>query len=144
MIANSYYQNASDVRKNWSMTIDSVVHDRPAFINRTHDKIAMLDVKLVSGLLEGYKYHVTFEVEDDGSVTGFVEELDLVENAPDRDKCVSAIIDGMKDYASDYYSEFAYWSQAPNRIAHIPYILKILISDDEIIKRDLICRDGKN
>lgn len=34
MIAENYYQNASEVRKNWSMTIDSVVHERPAFIHR--------------------------------------------------------------------------------------------------------------
>lgn len=25
-------QNATDIRKNWSVTLDSVVHDRPAYL----------------------------------------------------------------------------------------------------------------
>ena len=144
MAVNSCYQSASDVRKNWSMTIDSVVHDRPAFINRTHDYFAMLDSRLLMSILKDYKYHVVMEKEDDGSMTGYVDELQLVENAPDKESCITAVISAMKDYATDYYAEFAYWSKAPNRTDHVPYVLKLLISDDEMIRGDMVCRNGKS
>lgn len=144
MTADVYYQSASDVRKNWSMTIDSVVHNRPAFINRTHDHVAMLDAKLLLEAFQEYHYHVTLESEDDGSLTGYVEELALVENAPTKEECLSQVVAAMKDYALDYYADFHYWSKAPNRAAHIPYVLKLLVSDDEMILGDIVCRDGKN
>ena len=144
MEAKDLYQNASEIRKNWSITIDSVVHNRPAFINRTHDYVTMMSSGMVADLLRDYKYHVTLENEPDGSVTGYVAELELVENAPTKNACLSNIIEAMKDYALDYYQEFNYWSKAPNRASHLPYIIKLLISDDQMIMEDLVCLDGKN
>ncbi len=144
MIAHSYYQNASDIRKNWSVTIDSVVHDRPAFISRTHDYLALLDSKLLSEILKGYKYHIRLDKEDDESYTGYVEELELVENSPTKEECLKSMVSAMKDYAVDYYAEFNYWSKAPNRAPHIPYVIKLLVSSDEMIMEDMICQDGEN
>lgn len=144
MIAKKYYQNASDVRKNWSMTIDSVVHNRPAFINRTHDYLALLDSRLLAAAFKDYKFHVKLEKEVDGSITGFVKDLDLVENAPSKDECLHSLVDAMKDYALDYYAEFNYWSKAPNRSSHIPYVLKLLVSNDDMIMEDIVCQSGKN
>ncbi len=144
MTTASCYRNASEVRQNWSTTIDSVVRERPAFINRVHDSVAMLDSNLLLELLKDYKYRIILEKEDDGSVTGFVKDLDLVENDSDKEGCIDSIVTSMKDYAIDYYTEFGYWSKAPNRMAHIPYILKLLLSSDDRIKGDIICQDGKN
>lgn len=144
MIAEKYCQNASEVRKKWSMTIDSAVHERPVFINRTHDRVAMMDSRLLENLLMDYKYHVTMETEDDGSITGFVEELQLAENAATKEECLKEVISAMKDYAADFYSQFGYWSKAPNRVSHIPYILKLILSDDEKVAEDIICQDGRN
>ena len=141
---NTLYQNASYVRKNWSTTIDSVVHERPAFITRTHDKVVMADYQLMDEILDGYKFHLTLEKETDGSITGYLEELQLVENGATRDDCIRKMIAGMVDYAEDYYSEFSYWSKAPNRISHIPYVLKLLISNDDKIMEDIICQDGRS
>ncbi len=145
MIEKNYlYQNASDVRKNWSMTIDSVVHDRPAFINRTHDYVTMLESNLLLSMLSDYKFHITFESEDDGSITGYVEELELVENAPTKQSCIVKLVDAMKDYAADYYQDFNYWSTGKNRSHHIPYVIKILLSNDDLISEDIICQNGKS
>lgn len=144
MTVSECYQNASEVRKNWSATIDSVIRERPAFINRTRDNVTLMDTNLLLNLLNGYKYHVILEKENDGSVTGLVKELDLVENGADKKECLDAVVSSMKDYAIDYYTEFGYWSKAPNRRSHLPYILKLLISDDDKIAEDIICQNGKN
>ncbi len=143
MIERRYCLNSSDVRKNWSVTIDSVVHDRPAFIARTHDYVTMIDSKLLFDAFRDYKYHFIMEKEDDGSITGFIKELGLADNAPTKDDCIDSLINSMKDYALDYYSEFSYWSKAPNRVSHIPYVLKILVSSDDMIREDVVCQDGE-
>lgn len=144
MTADKIYQNASDVRKNWSFTIDTVVHDRPAFINRTRDYVAMLDNQTLLRLLDNVKYHLEMESESDGSVTAYLVELELVENAPTKSECVKNMISAMKDYALDFYNEFNYWSKAPNRAPHVPYVLKILMSNDDALMGDIICQTGKN
>ena len=144
-MVSSLCKNATEVRKNWSMTIDSVVHERPAFISRTHDSIAMIDENLLMELLRDYKYHLSIDVEEDGSFTAFLDELELVENAPTKEECIDVIISAMKDYAVDYYNEFSYWSKAPNRAPHIPYVIKILVSSDNRILEDIIiCQIGEN
>ena len=141
---NDIFENASDVRKNWSSAIDTAVHERPVFINRTHDYVALMDTSLLIEVFHDYKYHITFSIEDDGSYTGGVDELDLFENAPTKEECLSLLMASMRDYAADFYREFNYWSKAINRKKHIPYVLKILTSSDEKLLEDIICRDGKN
>ena len=141
---DSLSTNASYVRQNWSTTIDSVVHSRPAFVKRTHDNITMMDSRLLKYLLLSLIFHVDIDTEDDGSVTGYLTELDLVENAPSKDSCVEKLLAGMRDYAQDYYNDFNLWSNAPNRQSHIPYVLKILSSDDDELRRSMICQNGKS
>ena len=137
------YQNASDVRKNWSYTIDTVVHDKPAFINRTHDYFMMLNEETLRNVLKDFVFHLEISEESDGSLTGFIKELDLVGNASNKDKLLELLVHDMKDYAQDFYSEYSYWSKAPNRAPHIPYILKILISEDEALISDIYVLEDK-
>ena len=143
-MSEGFYVNASEVRKNWSMTLDSVVHERPAFISRTHDYVAMLDSNLLIEVFKDYKYHVELDKEQDGSITAYVKELGLVENAKTKEELLPQVADSMKDYALDFYNDFNYWAKAPNRAPQIPYVLKLLVCDNERIMRDMVCRDGKN
>ena len=39
-----YYKIASDVRKEWSRTIDTALRERPVFIQRTRDNLVLLDL----------------------------------------------------------------------------------------------------
>ena len=57
---------------------------------------------MLSGILNALKYHVTIEEEADGSLTGYVEELELVENAGTREELLSELVLAMKDYALDF------------------------------------------
>ena len=94
--------------------------------------------------LETLKFTVSLFEEEDGSFTGILEELDLIENASSKENCLLSLLDAMKDYARDFYDEFALWSSAPNRKSHIPYVLKILSSSDSELLEDIVCRNGKN
>ena len=135
--------SATDVRKNWSMTLDSVVRERPAYIKRTRDSIALIDVKTLSYILEGYKFSAEMFVEKDGSVTLSADYLDLVVNEKDKKQAKLSLAKDIKEYADDYYENYAVWSVSPNRKSHIPYILKALSLSIDEISEGLVCRNGK-
>ena len=139
-----YCKSASDVRKEWSSTIDTVMRERPAFIQRTRDRLILLDVATLRLAFESLTFDLLVYEEKDGSVTCAEEHLDLVENAASSEECIRRMIAALRDYANDFYREFALWSKAPNRKSHIPYVLKVLASTDEEIREDNRCRAGKN
>lgn len=139
-----YVLSSTDVRKNWSETLDSVVHERPAYIKRTRDNVALLNMNTLMELLSGYKFTVRKYVEEDGSITLSSDNMDIVVNGVNVESAKRTMAADLKEYAEDYYDHFATWSVAPNRRAHIPYVLKALSLDETTIMEELVCRNGKN
>lgn len=137
--------NATDVRRDWSAVMESVIREKPQFIKRTRDYMVLTDVKLLENLLSAYHFTADKFVEEDGSVTLSLRELDLAENAPTEAEARKLLGQSILDYAEDFYKEFSLWSTAPNRKGHVPYVLKALIIDDVGKIGDLIkCQAGKN
>ena len=93
--------------------------------------------------LESLNFTVSFVEEDDSSVTGEIEELDLFANAESKSECMMILLEDMKEYAQDFYREFDLWSSAPNRRKHIPYVLKILSASDEKLLEAMKCQAGE-
>ncbi|MBR0316928.1 MAG: hypothetical protein IJQ99_08700 [Synergistaceae bacterium] len=100
--------------------------------------------KMFQFFLASLKITVSLFTEDDNSVTGIVDELDLVENAPSKEECITSLIKEMKNYAEDFYNEFEFWSLAPNRKNHIIYVLKILTSTEQELRESIECQNGKS
>ena len=136
--------NATDVRKNWSVTVDTVLHERPAYIKRTRDMIAMFNMQTMNELLRAYEFKASKFVENDGSITLSLDDMDLVVNDKDLKTARKSMASEIKEYAEDYYDNFAVWSVAPNRKSHIPYVMKALVLDESEIEEVLICRAGRN
>ncbi len=103
-----------------------------------------INTEMLRIFFETLKFNVSLFEEEDGSFTGTLEELDLIENAPSKENCLLSLLEAMKEYAQDFYNEFTLWSSAPNRKKHIPYVLKILSSSDSRLLEDMICRNGKS
>lgn len=137
--------NATDVRKEWSMVIDNAVREKPQFIRRTRDYMMLADIDFLMVLLESYTFSAKVFNEDDDSVTLELNEIDLVANGKDEEEAKENMAREIIDYAEEFYREFNYWSIAPNRKAHIPYVFKALILDDVKKIGDLIlCQNGEN
>ena len=84
-------------------------------------------------------------MEDDGSITLSLNEIDLIENGKTEKEAKSLLAQSIYDYAENFYSEYDLYSSAPNRKAHIPYVLKALIADNiNEIGDSIQCRHGKN
>lgn len=138
-------ENATEVRKEWSSVVDSVVRDKPKFIKRTRDKMWLSNLETMSEILEAYQFTAELIREDDGTVTLSLNEIDLVENAEDEATARKQMGNAIMEYSMDYYNDYSYWSSAPNRKKHIPYVFKALIMDDaQKLGDSIICQDGKN
>lgn len=137
--------NATDVRKDWSAVVDNTVRVKPQFFKRTRDYLFMSDLHFMEDLVSGYSYTANRMEEEDGSVTLELNEIDLVENGKDEVEAREKLAKAILEYAEDYYNDFSYWSSAPNRKAHLPYVFKALfIGDAQKIGESITCQAGKS
>ncbi len=137
--------NATDVRRDWSLIIDNAVREKPQFFKRTRDYMMLSDISFLEELLTAYTFTAAKIIEEDGSVTLSLNEIDLIENAPTEEEAKLKLAKEIFEYSVDYYEEFNYWNSSPNRKAHVPYVFKALVLNDINKIGDLIeCQNGKN
>ena len=138
-------EKATTVRKEWSAVCDSVNHNKHKFIKRTRDKMWFSNLETMSEILEAYQFTAKKFIEEDGSVTLSLNEIDLVENGKDEQEARLNLANAILEYSMEYYNEYEMYSHSPNRKKHIPYIFKALIIDNsEKIGEIIQCQDGKN
>lgn len=136
--------NATDARKNWSTVCDNAVRNKPVFVKRTRDYMIIASNETLRDILEDRKFNTTLFKEDDGSVTIASNELDLAENAADKETAMTKMAEAILDYAEEYYEDYDLYSRAPNRRAHLPYVFKaIVLGTPEAVKEEMLCRNGK-
>ena len=82
-------EQATTVRKEWSAVCDSVIHNKPKFIKRTRDRMWFSNLDTMSEILSAYHFTAQRFVENDGSVTLSLNEIDLVENGKDEQEAYS-------------------------------------------------------
>ena len=135
--------NATEVRNEWSSVVDSVIREKPTFIKRTRDYMLLSDIGIIENFLDAYKFTADKYIEDDGSVTLSLVEIDLAENGKNEQEVLKIMAQAILEYAEDYYNEFSYWAKG-NRKSHIPYVFKALILNDiEKIGGLITCRPGE-
>lgn len=131
-------RNATDVRKDWGLFIDQVVHGKPGVVKRNRDYFLSISLEQVLRLLEGYRFKAEILPEDDGSITLSLEEIDLVVNGPDLDTAKNEMLAELISYSQDYFNDFQLYYNAPNRKGHFPYVLKVLLLEDRTAVYGLI------
>ena len=126
----------------WNSVVESVINDKPVFIDRTRDTVFFSDISVIEIFLSAYSFHAEIIIEDDGSHTLILDEIDLAENASDLPGAVNKLAASILNYAHDFYNDFLYWSRG-DRKNHVPYIFKALIlNDPEKIGGVIVCRHG--
>ncbi len=137
--------SATDARKEWSSYVDQVVRERPLCVKRTRDRIWLTNLETMKELLKAYHFTAERYIEPDASVTLSLNEIDLIENAPTEQEARLRMGHTILEYALEYYNNYAFYSHAPNRRSHVPYVFKALISDDaDALGEEILCLDGKN
>ena len=100
-------EQATTVRKEWSSVCDSVIHDKPKFIKRTRDKMWFSNLETMSEILEAYHFTADRFVEEDGTVTLSLNEIDLIENGCTELEARELLGKSILEYSAEYYNEYA-------------------------------------
>ncbi len=139
------FQNATDVRKDWGRCIDTVVREKPIFVKRARDYICVINRDDIGLILSNIAFSANEFIEDDGSVTLSLNEIDIVSHGQDHDEALDNLAAEIEEYAQDYYADFEYWFSGLNRKVHYPYIMRVLALDDrEKLKGIISCQPGKS
>jgi hypothetical protein len=123
----------TEARNQFSTLYDSVFNSfNPAIVKRKQtEQVAMLRVDLLKMVLEDYRLNPEVIQEDDGSITLALDSLDIYANNSTIDLAVTDLIDDLKIYAQDYLDRSQLFFHAPNRKPHFPYVLRILLCDND-------------
>ena len=133
---------SSDVRKEWSSVMDTVIREKPVFIKRTRDHMMLSDTGTIWQLISGVKFIADMYREDDGSVTLSARDMDIAVNGADEAAARKALVRDITEYAEEYYQDFERYSAAPNRQGHLPYVIKALMArSPEELEGEVVCRE---
>jgi len=120
---------------------DSVNYPRPALFEHHGNRFVFASTETIFHLLSHISFTVTRHDEDDGSVTLSADALDIVSCGIDMQDARTALAKDILEYAVEYYQNYEVYSLAPNRKAHLPYVIKALAADSlEQLENAVVCR----
>lgn len=135
----------TEARNQFSAIYDTVFNTfNPTIIKRKQtEEIALLRVDLLKMVLSKFTFNPEILPEEDGSFTLALDQLELYTNSNSLDNATLDLIQDLKTYAQDYSARPQLFLQAPNRKSHFPYVLRVLLCEnDEEIRRLLEFSDA--
>ena len=123
----------TDARKQLSNLFDSAYNAyKPVMVKRKQtEKVLILRKDLQQMILSEFTLKPEVLLEEDGSVTLSLDTLEIYVNAEDKQKAEEELIKELKIYAQDYIQRSQLFLNAPNRRAHFPYVMRILLCEDD-------------
>ena len=123
----------TEARNQFSTLYDSVFNSfNPTIVRRKQtEQVALLRVDLLKMVLVDYKLNPEIIKEDDGSITLALDSLEIYANNSTLDIAANDLIEDLKVYAQDYMDRSQLFLQAPNRKSHFPYVLKVLLCEND-------------
>lgn len=123
----------TEARNQFSTLYDSVFNSfNPTIIKRKQtEQVALLRVDLLKMVLADYKLNPEIIKEDDGSITLALDSLEMYTNNSTLDLAACDLVEDLKLYAQDYMDRSQLFLQAPNRKSHFPYVLKVMLCDND-------------
>lgn len=132
--------NLTDARKGLSSLYDEVFNTfRPTIIKRKKsEEVLLLRVDLQKMLLSHFSLKLEVISEDDKSITLALDHLEIFVNGTTLEDAIQELIADLKYYSHDYIQRSQLFLHAPNRRAHFPYVLRVLLCETDEEIRDLL------
>lgn len=123
----------TEARNDFSNLYNEVYNGlKPIIIRRKQaEQVLLIRTDLQKELLEEYRLKPKKLSENDGSITLALDEIELYVNADTVEDAVRELIQDLKIYAQDYIQRPQLFLNAPNRRSHFPYILRVLLCDND-------------
>ena len=144
---NDIYQLATEVRSNFSDTIDRAIYDRPQFIKRTRDHAILVGTETLKNVMAAVLINCKLEYDKESKNYVLTNEAieDIIAYGESEEAALNDMAQQLLDYAHEYYEEFGLYSRTPNRKGHLPYVIKALMLDNvEKVKGMIICQNGES
>ena len=126
----------TDARKEFTSMYNEVFNSyKPVIIKRKQaEEVLVLRTDLQKMLLSNFTLKPEILHEEDGSVTLALDTLEMYVNGDTLDKAIIELVQDLKNYAQDFIDRSQLFLNAPNRKSHFPYVLRILLceNDEEI------------
>lgn len=112
---------------------------RPRIIKRKRaEEVLVMRADLQKLLLADYSLKAKVLHEKDGSITIALDQLAMYANSETKEKAVKELIEDVELYAGDYIDRSELFLNTPNRRSHFPYIMRILLCENEAEIRGLL------
>lgn len=146
MMNNALYQQATSVRNDFSTVMDKAIYEKPQLISRTKDQLVLIGTDMLNTVLQSSTLHVRIEPGDDGMSIYQLEEIsDIFTEAATDAEAMDVLAADLLEYAKTYYSDFSLYSHSPNRVRHLPYVMRALALGTPAKAREmLVCQVGKS
>lgn len=130
----------TEARKDLSTLYNEVFNNyKPMIIRRKQaEEVLVLRTDLQKMLLSNYTIKPEILHEDDGSVTLALDQLEMYANGKTIEEATKELVEDLKNYAQDYINRSQLFLNAPNRRSHFPYVLRILLCENDKEIRDLL------
>ncbi|MDW7674905.1 MAG: exoribonuclease R [Bacillota bacterium] len=132
--------NLTDARKSFSSLYDEVFNTfKPTIIKRKKaEEVLVLRVDLQKMLLSHFSLKPEIISEDDKSITLSLDQLEIYINGSTLDEAIKSLVEDLKFYAQDYIQRSQLFLHAPNRRSHFPYVLRVLLCNNDEEIRNLL------
>lgn len=125
--------NLTEARKSFSTVYNEVFNTfKPTIVKRRKtEEVLLLRVDLQKMLLSYFPLKPKIITEDDNSITLTLDQLEIYANAPTMEEAIQELISDLRQYAHDYIQRSQLFLLSPNRRAHFPYVLRIMLCDND-------------
>lgn len=130
----------TDARKDFSSMYNEVFNSyKPMIIKRKQaEEVLVLRTDLQKMLLSSFTLKPEIIHEDNGSMTLALDILEMYVNNETLEKALTDLAQDLKIYALDYLNRSQLFLNAPNRRSHFPYVLRILLCENDEEIRSLL------
>ena len=123
---------ASEVRKNFAETLNESEYRKPQIFRRRSTEFAIMTMDDLYDLLGMAVIPVTVQQSEGAFIVTSELMEDIIAIGNTMQDALAAFEKELRDYAHEYYENFALYSNAPNRKHHAPYIFRILAATNDL------------
>lgn len=111
-----------------SLFTGAVLHHRPTLLERREQAGLLIGEDEVEQMLARHEFHPEVFFEDN-AVSFWLPELELYGRGATYDQAEADLVEEVRDYIAEYWAEMERYRLAPNRVGHLPYLLRALLAD---------------
>lgn len=143
---NDYgYISSSEVRKNFSETINNALYSKPQLIRRNKNDVLLVGKDIVFEMLENLRIKITIRKDGNTFYTENSVLEDIIGWGNTQEEAINDFVKYLDIYAHEYYDNFQLYSKTERGKKDLPYVFRVICSTSlDDIKGMLICQNGKN